>query len=82
MKKAEQNKFSVFSVPLWRNYFLFARRALSSSGIAEQVPEKTAVILYDTMWKSTHQMAEAVGEGFGILLGTVAELIDDFGAMS
>jgi len=30
---------------------------------AAQVPEKSAVILYDTMWEGTRRMAEAVGEG-------------------
>jgi anaerobic nitric oxide reductase flavorubredoxin len=30
---------------------------------AEQVPDKTAVILYDTMWEATRKMAEAIGEG-------------------
>ncbi len=31
---------------------------------AAQIPEKSAVILYDTMWNGTRLMAEAVGEGF------------------
>lgn len=30
---------------------------------AAQVPQKSAVILYDTMWEATRQMAEAIGEG-------------------
>ena len=30
---------------------------------AAQAPEKTAVILYDTMWEATRKMAEAVGDG-------------------
>ena len=30
---------------------------------AAQVPEKTAVIAYDTMWDATRRMAEAIGEG-------------------
>jgi len=30
---------------------------------AAQVPEKTAVILYDSMWNGTRHMAEAIGEG-------------------
>jgi len=30
---------------------------------ATQVPEKTAVILYDSMWDGTRHMAEAIGEG-------------------
>jgi len=30
---------------------------------AEQQPEKSAVILYDTMWEGTRQMAEAIGQG-------------------
>ncbi len=30
---------------------------------AKQVPEKSAVILYDTMWQGTRRMAEAIGEG-------------------
>ena len=30
---------------------------------AAQVPEKRAVILYDTMWHATRRMAEAVGQG-------------------
>ncbi len=30
---------------------------------AAQVPEKKAVILYDTMWEGTRRMAEAVGRG-------------------
>lgn len=30
---------------------------------AAQVPEKCAVILYDTMWEATHRMAEAIGDG-------------------
>jgi len=30
---------------------------------AEQVPEKAAIILYDTMWNATRTMAEAIGEG-------------------
>ena len=28
---------------------------------AAQIPEKTAVVLYDTMWEGTRQMAEAIG---------------------
>jgi flavorubredoxin len=30
---------------------------------ASQVPEKTGVILYDTMWQATRRMAEAINEG-------------------
>jgi anaerobic nitric oxide reductase flavorubredoxin len=30
---------------------------------AAQVPEKTAVIVYDSMWGGTRRMAEAIGEG-------------------
>ncbi|MFO7996753.1 MAG: flavodoxin domain-containing protein, partial [Dehalococcoidia bacterium] len=30
---------------------------------AAQVPERTAVILYDSMWEGTRHMAEAIGEG-------------------
>jgi anaerobic nitric oxide reductase flavorubredoxin len=30
---------------------------------ASQKPEKSAVILYDTMWNATQHMAEAIGEG-------------------
>ncbi len=30
---------------------------------ASQRPEKTAMVLYDTMWEGTRRMAEAVGEG-------------------
>jgi flavorubredoxin len=30
---------------------------------AAQVPAKSAVILYDTMWQATRHMAEAIGEG-------------------
>ncbi len=30
---------------------------------AAQVPEKTAVIIYDTMWEGTRRMAEAISEG-------------------
>jgi anaerobic nitric oxide reductase flavorubredoxin len=30
---------------------------------AAQKPENSAVILYDTMWQGTHQMAEAIGQG-------------------
>ncbi|MFC2040793.1 flavodoxin domain-containing protein [Chloroflexota bacterium] len=30
---------------------------------AKQEPEKSAVILYDTMWEGTRQMAEAIGNG-------------------
>ena len=30
---------------------------------ARQEPEKSAVILYDTMWNATRQMAEAIGDG-------------------
>lgn len=30
---------------------------------AAQVPEKRAVILYDTMWDATRRMAEAIGDG-------------------
>jgi len=30
---------------------------------AKQVPEKTAVIIYDSMWDGTRHMAEAIGEG-------------------
>ena len=30
---------------------------------AAQVPEKTAVIIYDSMWDGTRRMAEAIGEG-------------------
>ena len=31
---------------------------------ARQVPEKRAVVLYDTMWDGTRRMAEAIGRGF------------------
>jgi flavorubredoxin len=30
---------------------------------AQQEPEPTAVVLYDTMWNATRKMAEAIGEG-------------------
>ncbi|MFH1032624.1 MAG: flavodoxin domain-containing protein [Chloroflexota bacterium] len=30
---------------------------------AAQIPEKTAVIVYDSMWDGTRRMAEAIGEG-------------------
>jgi anaerobic nitric oxide reductase flavorubredoxin len=30
---------------------------------ASQLPEKTAVIVYDSMWEGTRHMAEAIGEG-------------------
>jgi len=30
---------------------------------AAQIPQKTAVILYDTMWEGTRRMAEAIGAG-------------------
>ncbi|MHB0856365.1 MAG: oxygen-binding di-iron domain-containing protein [Anaerolineae bacterium] len=30
---------------------------------AAQVPEQSAVILFDTMWEATRRMAEAIGEG-------------------
>ena len=30
---------------------------------AAQVPEKSAVIVYDSMWEGTRRMAEAIGEG-------------------
>lgn len=30
---------------------------------AAQIPEKSAVVLYDTMWEGTRKMAEAIGEG-------------------
>jgi len=30
---------------------------------AVQVPEKRVVILYDSMWQSTHRMAKAIGDG-------------------
>ena len=30
---------------------------------ASQIPEKKAVIIYDTMWNGTRKMAEAIGEG-------------------
>ncbi len=30
---------------------------------AAQVPQKSAVILYDTMWNGTRRMAEAIGDG-------------------
>ena len=30
---------------------------------AAQVPERRAVVLYDTMWEATRRMAEAVGDG-------------------
>ncbi|MFA5629606.1 MAG: MBL fold metallo-hydrolase [Dehalococcoidales bacterium] len=30
---------------------------------ASQVPEQSAVIVYDTMWEGTRHMAEAIGEG-------------------
>jgi anaerobic nitric oxide reductase flavorubredoxin len=33
---------------------------------ASQVPERTAVVLYDTMWEGTRQMAEAIGEGLAL----------------
>ncbi len=30
---------------------------------AQQIPQKSAVILYDTMWNATRLMAEAIGDG-------------------
>jgi flavorubredoxin len=30
---------------------------------AQQVPEKRAVLIYDSMWQGTHKMAEAIGAG-------------------
>jgi len=30
---------------------------------AAQVPEKSAVVIYDTMWQGTRKMAEAIGDG-------------------
>lgn len=33
---------------------------------ARQIPEKTAVILFDTMWEGTRKMAEAVGQGLSL----------------
>jgi anaerobic nitric oxide reductase flavorubredoxin len=33
---------------------------------AAQQPDKTAVILYDTMWEGTRRMAEAIGEGLAV----------------
>lgn len=30
---------------------------------ATQIPEKTALIIYDTMWEATRKMAEAISEG-------------------
>jgi anaerobic nitric oxide reductase flavorubredoxin len=30
---------------------------------AKQVPEKSAVLLYDTMWEGTRKMAEAIADG-------------------
>lgn len=30
---------------------------------ARQIPEKSAVIIYDTMWEGTRKMAEAIGQG-------------------
>jgi anaerobic nitric oxide reductase flavorubredoxin len=33
---------------------------------ATQQPEKSAVILYDTMWEGTQQMAEAIGQGLAV----------------
>ncbi len=32
---------------------------------SSQKPEKTAVIIYDTMWEGTRHMAEAIGQGIG-----------------
>ena len=32
---------------------------------AAQTPERRAIVLYDTMWQATRQMAQAVGEGLG-----------------
>lgn len=34
---------------------------------AAQVPERRAVVLYDTMWQATRRMAEAIGEGLAEL---------------
>jgi flavorubredoxin len=33
---------------------------------ASQTPEKSAVILYDTMWEGTRRMAEAIGNGLAV----------------
>ena len=33
---------------------------------ARQIPEKSAVILYDTMWEGTRKMAEAIGLGLSM----------------
>jgi flavorubredoxin len=30
---------------------------------AQQIPEKRAVLIYDSMWQGTHKMAEAIGAG-------------------
>lgn len=32
---------------------------------ASQVPDKSAVIIYDTMWNATKKMSEAIGDGLG-----------------
>ena len=48
--------------PIWRggdhNYILQLYREF-----AEQKPEKRAVVIFDTMWHSTEEMASAVAEG-------------------
>ena len=33
---------------------------------ASQKPERSAVVLYDTMWDGTRQMAEAIGQGLAV----------------
>ena len=41
---------------------------------AAQQPEKSAVILYDTMWEGTRQMAEAIGQGLPVRCHVAASL--------
>ncbi len=46
---------------IWRDNPLQIARAYQEW--ATQTPERSAVILYDTMWHGTRHMAEAIGEG-------------------
>jgi len=49
--------------PIWRTKEDIEKVLNYYAGWAEQKPGRKAVIIYDTMWKSTERMAQAIAEG-------------------
>ncbi|MBN1883041.1 MAG: flavodoxin domain-containing protein [Deltaproteobacteria bacterium] len=51
--------------PIWRTKKDIEKIVGLYAGWAEQKPTNKALVVYDTMWKSTEKMARAISEGLG-----------------